>query len=315
MAGARRLLSTIVKDSPPMKIFIPGATGYIGGSVAVRLASEGHQIVGLARTAEKAEALRQLGIEPLIGSLEDPEVIALGARSADAVISVADSDRLDLAEMLVDALTGSGKTLIHTSGASIVVDDAKGSFASDEIFADDTPYVPMDHRLQRIAVDTFVRTAGITKGIRAIVICPTMVYGPGRGIAAESDQLPKLFAQSRAQSAGVHIGEGVNIWSHVHIDDLTGLYSILLEKAPSGSFFFAQSGESSMKEIAVIVSKTLGFDGRIETWPFDKAVGELGPWPRIALATNCRVRAINARALGWSPGAPSLADTLLGAAE
>lgn len=295
-----------------MKIFIPGATGYIGGTVAAHLLAEGHDILGLARTEQKATALRAIGIEPLLGDLEQAEILARGARTTDATISVADSDRLDLATTLVEAMAGSGKTLIHTSGSSIVVDDAKGAFAGTNVYSDDAHYEPMEHRLARIAVDQFVRTAGITRGIRAMVVCPTMVYGPGRGIKADSDQIPKVVAKSRTVGAGVYVGDGLNIWSNVHVDDLASLYSLVLEKAPSGSFLFAENGESDMRGVAAAVSASLGLGGRTRSWPLDKAVAELGLWPQVALATNCRVRAVNARALGWRPNGPSLAQAIGG---
>jgi nucleoside-diphosphate-sugar epimerase len=294
-----------------MQVFIVGATGYIGGTVAQRLLQSGHRVSGLARNQEKAQGLADMGIIPVIGTFDDKDVLARAAAGADATINVGDSDRLDVAETLIGALTGSGKILLHTSGASIVVDDAKGDVAGKAIFKDDAPYTPMDHRLVRIAVDERVRMAGVQDGIRAAVICPTMVYGQGRGLHRESDQIPKITAKSKQRAAGVHIGRGINTWSNVFIDDLADLYLLALEKAPAGAFFFAENGESTMKALAESISRALGFEGRTEAWPLDEAMAELGPWPMVALAPNCRVRAVNARRLlGWRPKGPSLAEFL-----
>lgn len=294
-----------------MKIFITGASGYIGGSLAEYLRDAGHNIVGLVRREDNASALRQRGIAALVGHLADPIIIAQATGSADVVVNTAEADNIDLVMPLVAALAGTGKTLIHTGGSSIVVDDAKGDVAGTQIFTDDSPFSPLDHRLPRVSVDRSVRRAGITEGIRAAVISPTMVYGKGRGLKRDSHQIPTLAAKSLERGAGVFIGRGAPIWSSVYLGDLLALYALAIEKAPSGAFFFAESQESSFSEIATAISHSLGFEGRTESWLLDEAVSELGGVARVALATNCRVRALNARRLlGWRPTGPSLSDAL-----
>lgn len=294
-----------------MKVFITGATGYIGGSVATNLLKAGHEVVGLVRGDEAAAALKQLGIQPLIGVLEDNEVLLRGAKMTDATINAADAGHRGAAEGLIGALAGSGKALIHTSGSSLVVDDAQGNFASEQIFPDDAPYKLMEHRRERYEIDCLVRVAGVTQGLRGVVICPTTVYGQGTGLRPDSDQVPKMTTKAKQRGAGVHIGKGANIWSNVHIEDLASLYALALEKAPSGSFFFAENGENTLKEVAEAISWSLGFKGKTETWDLEEATAELGAWPRIAIATNCRVRSTNARRLlGWDPTGPTLAEAL-----
>ncbi|MFT4439197.1 NAD-dependent epimerase/dehydratase family protein [Caballeronia sp. 15715] len=294
-----------------MKIFITGASGFIGGSVAEHLRDGGHQIVGLVRTSENADSLKRRGIEPLIGGLDDPYVLTQGARMTEGVINAADSDHRGAAEALIAALAGTGKPLIHTSGSSIVVDDAKGEYSSNEIFEDDVPFNVLPHRRGRYEVDCIVRTAGVAQGLRGLVICPTTVYGTGLGIRLDSDQVPKLMAKSRERGAGVYIGKGANIWSNVYVGDLCSLYALALEKGPSGAFFFAENGESTLLGVAETIGTTLGFQGKTEHWDLEAATAELGAWPQIALGTNCRVRSTNAkRLLGWRPNGPSLAQSL-----
>ena len=295
-----------------MKIFVTGASGYIGGSIAEHLRDGGHQVLGLVRSTEKASALRQRGIEPVLGDLTDAAAIAYGVAASDVTINTAEADDIDLVRPLVAALAGTGKGLIHTSGSSIVVDDAKGEVAGTTIFHDDQPYTPMAHRLPRIAVDRMVRCAGVTEGIRTSVICPTLVYGQGRGLKSDSHQIPALVAKSREVGAGVFVGRGKPIWSNVYVGDLVELYALAAEMAPSGAFFFAEAGESSFLRTAEAISIALGFEGRTSSWSLDEASAEIGPVAQVALATNCRVCATNARRLlGWAPSGPSLAEALI----
>ena len=125
-----------------MKVFVTGPGGYIGGSVAARLAEAGHAVRGLVRGPAAAEAVRGFGIEPVLGDLDDGGVLAAEAKRADAVVNAANSDHRGAVEALVEALAGSGKPLLHTSGSSVVGDDARGE-PSDAVFDDDTPFEPI----------------------------------------------------------------------------------------------------------------------------------------------------------------------------
>jgi nucleoside-diphosphate-sugar epimerase len=294
-----------------MKIFLTGASGYIGGSVANKLLQQGHQVYGLVRSPEKAQLVKQLGISPVLGSLDDGDRLEESARSADAVINAASSDHRPAVEALVKALAESGKTLIHTSGSSIVGDDVRGESESPNVYADDDYFVPMPIRQARVAIDQFVRIAGVSRGMRAMVICPTTVYGNGRGLQVDSDQIPKLTKKSKEAGAGLYLGKGANRWSNVYIDDLVDLYVLALEKAPSASFFFAENGEESYQRIAESISRRLGFGGKTESWPPDEAIAEYGDWARFALGSNSRVRAVNARRLlGWTPSGPGILEAI-----
>jgi nucleoside-diphosphate-sugar epimerase len=295
-----------------MKFFITGASGYIGGSVASRLRDAGHEVLGLVRSEEKARLVKERGIEPIVGTLNDASILQGAARQADGVINAASSDHRGAVEALVGALERSGKPLIQTSGSSIVCDDALGESENPSIYDEDTYFEPIPSRQARVAIDRYVREAGVYKGIRAIVICPTMVYGTGHGVHQESDQVPKLTQRSKEREAGLYIGKGINRWSNVYIDDLVDLYILVLEKAPAASFFFAENGELSLKEVAESVSWSLGYGGLTKTWDAEDAIARYGDWARFALASNGRVRAVNARRLGWSPKGPSLRETVEG---
>ena len=291
-----------------MKVFLTGATGYIGGSVAERLIAPGHQVVGLVRSKEKVPLLKDRGIEPVLGTLDDSETLIHAADAADAVIHAASADHAGAVLTLIAALERSGKTLICTTGSGIAADSADGEYATSVAFTEDGYFEPVPFRRPRVAMNRLVRQAAIDKGIRSVVICPSMIYGTGRGLQPDSDQLPKLMAVSKQLGAGVYFGKGLNRYSNVHIDDLVDLYVLALEKAPGGSFFFAENGEASFKEIAELISHVLGFGGKTISLSIDDLVRQYGDAARYGVTSNSLVSAVNARRLGWSPKAPSLAE-------
>jgi nucleoside-diphosphate-sugar epimerase len=295
-----------------MRVFVTGASGYIGGSVAERLRDSGHEVLGLVRSEEKGRLLKERGITPLLGTLDEAAILINGARQADAVLHAANADHSRAVETLVAALERSGKLLIHTSGSSIVADDAFGEYTSPVVFTEDTYFEPVPDRQPRVAINRAVRQAGIDKGIRTVVICPSMIYGAGRGLQPDSDQIPKLTALSQQIGAGVYFGKGLSRYSNVHIDDLVDLYLLAIEKAPAASFFFAENGEASFKEIAESISRTLGFGGRTQSLSVADVIRQYDAAARYGAAANSRVSAVNARRLGWRPWRPSLAEVVEG---
>ncbi len=107
--------------------------------MALTLRSAGHHVLGLVRSAQKADQVRALGIEPVLGALEDGSLLASVARESDAVINAADSDHRAVLESILPALRGSGKPFIQTSGSSIVGDQAWGE-PGDKVYDDETPF-------------------------------------------------------------------------------------------------------------------------------------------------------------------------------
>lgn len=291
-----------------MKVFLTGASGYIGGSVAAALLSAGHDVAGLVRSRQRADQVRALGIEPVLGTLGDSDLLARMAREADAVINTADSDNRDVVEAVMPALMGSGKLFLHTSGSSIVGDLAAGE-PTDKVYEDDTPVRPLPGKAARVAVNESV-LATAKDGVRAVVICPTMIYGQGHGVHRESVQVPWFIQLAKKHGIPRHIGRGENIWSNVHIDDLTDLYLLILDRAPAGAFFYAENGENSMRRICEAISRMLGFGGRTAPMSVDEAAEESSQVAaNYSYGSNSRVRATRARReLGWSPFRPSLLD-------
>jgi nucleoside-diphosphate-sugar epimerase len=287
-----------------MRVLVIGATGYIGGTVAARLIERGHRVSGLARDPGKAERLQRCHIEPVRGTLDDGAVLADAARRADAVVNAASSDHRGAVEACLDALAGSDRPFLHTSGTSIVADDAEGE-PSHAVFDEATPFTPPPLRAARVALDGDIRAAA-GRGVRSIVLCNSLIYGRGLGLHEDSVQVPSLIELARRRGAASHVGRGLNVWSTVHVEDVADLYLLALEKATPGSFYFVESGEAAFCDMASAIGRMLGLGERTEPWPIAEAVAAWGEGKaRYTMASNSRVRAGKARAeLGWRPGRP-----------
>ncbi|HQT12699.1 NAD-dependent epimerase/dehydratase family protein [Reyranella sp.] len=284
-----------------MKIFMTGATGYIGGTIARRLLDDGHEIRGLVRDAEKGRKLAVFGVEPVMGGLDDAAILATEASRADAVVNTANSDHRGAIDAFLEALAGSNKPFLHTSGSSIVADDAHGDVASERIYDEETPFEPVPGKQARVDIDRMIRDAR-SRGVRSIVVCPTMIYGNGLGLARDSAQIPGLVNRAKASGVVRHVGKGLNIWSNVHVEDVADLYRLALAKAPAGAFYFAENGEASYRDICSAIARRLKL-GEPQAWPFEDAARELGEnSAAYTFGSNSRVRARRARSeLGWQP--------------
>jgi len=281
------------------RIFITGATGFIGGSTARRLVAAGADVRGLTRSTDRATTLETIGVQPVVGQLSDATLLAREAGAADAVINAADADDRQAVETLLQALAGTGKALIHTSGSSIVADEAGGE-PGDAVYTD-IPEHPVPGKAARVAIDRRVLAAAAAN-IRTVVVCPTMIYGLGRGPTTQSQQIPALLRHARDSGISHHVGRGLNRWSHVHIDDVAELYLLALQNAAPASFFYAENGEATLLEIARDIARHLDVAGP-ESLSVEAASRVWAPAAvRYGFGSNSRVRADRARQdLGWSP--------------
>jgi nucleoside-diphosphate-sugar epimerase len=295
-----------------MNIFITGAAGYIGGSVAMALLAAGHRVRGLTRSAATAERLARSGVEPVLGSLDDADLLAREARAADAVINAASSDHAGAVRALIVGLESSHKPLLHTSGSSVIGDDARGNRASDSVFDDEGMRLVV-HPIRQPRRDIDLLVLGATaSAIRSAVICPSLIYGVGRGLNPSSVQVPFLVSNAREHGVVQTVGSGANVWSNVHIDDVVALYVLALSRAPAGAFYFAENGEASFGDIAAAVAKRLGL-ARAEALPAELAAARWGESKAyFTLGSNSRVRGRRARReLGWAPRHASVIDWIL----
>lgn len=283
-----------------MRVFVGGASGYIGSAVARSLKKRGHQILGSARSDAAAGKLREAGIEPVKADLSDPASFARAARSADTVIQTASTfdarspeNEPKAAAAILEAIAGTGKTFILTSGAWVY-----GS-SGDTPVTEESPLRPIDIVAWRPAHEQVVLRAA---GTRGIVIRPGWVYGNGGGS-------PGVWVASAKNQRKVTIpGNGKSRWSPVHVDDLGELYALVLEKAPAAAVYNGTSGE-------VITTGDIGraivrrHPAELSFWPIVEARRALGPYAD-GIAIDQIVRSPAAIALGWKPSSISLADDL-----
>jgi nucleoside-diphosphate-sugar epimerase len=208
-----------------------GATGYIGGSVAEKLTAVGHAVTGLIRSEEKIALLNARGIEAVVGTLDDPDILAAAAQAADAVIHAANVDHATSVVTLVTTLERSGKLLIHTSGSSIVTDHADGEYAAQKPLTEDDYFEPVPYRRPRVDMNRYVRQAAIGR-VRSIGYLSGNDLRHRSRPTAQQRPDPEMIALSRQIGVSAYFGEGLNLYSNVHIDDLIDLYLHVLEKRP-----------------------------------------------------------------------------------
>jgi len=290
-----------------MNVFVTGAAGFIGGSIATGLVQAGHKVTGLVRSAEQADEIKALGMHAVIGTLDDSQLLAQQARAADAVINAASSDHRGAVEALLDALRGSTKVFLHTSGSSIV-GDASGGKSSDVIYYEDNLPEPTVDKADRVAIDNLVLAAA-QDGVNSAVVCNTLIYGHSLGVKRDSVQLPRLLKQARKSGVVRHVGSGQNIWSNVHIEDVVALYLLALTRNVPGTFYFVESGEASFIDMTSAMAEALNL-GKPQDWPLQDAEAEWGyEMANYGLGSNSRVRGKHARELlGWVPKRTSVVE-------
>ena len=280
-----------------MVIFLTGATGYIGGAVADALVNAGHSVIGLARSDEAAGRLHLRNIAVHHGDLDSISSLASAASAADAVIHAGTTNNgaidREAVRAMLDAIAGSGKPFVYTSGIW-VVGDTGGRVADETWPARPAALVSWRADVEQLVLDSAARD------VRSIVIRPGVVYGRGGGI-------PAGFVESaRETGAARHVGDGENHWPVVDADDLADLYVRAVEKAPPGTLLIAAERAHRVREIAAAASS----DGRTDAWPLDEARKALGDYAD-ALALDQIMSSERAQMLlGWKPRSAGILEDL-----
>ena len=284
-----------------MRVFMTGATGYIGSVVVEKLLAAGHRPAGLARSDASAQKLAGSGAEAVRGDLRDTASIEAAARAADAVIHLAmefSAETPELDRAAVQAILaglggqgGAGKPFVYTSG--IWVMGNTGDAGVDE----SSPVNPAPLVAWRPGNERLVLEA---RGVRGIVIRPAMVYGRGGGFAAGFQRA------ARAEGVVRHVGDGENRWPFVHVDDLADLYVLALN-ARAGSLYFAAVGASvTVKDVA----RAAAHGAPVVAVPLEEARRTMGPMAD-AVTLDQVIRSQKAqRELGWKPAGRAVLEEL-----
>jgi len=286
-----------------MRIFVTGGSGYIGRAVVAELVRRGHHVAALARTDAAAATVRGLGAEAVHGSLDSLDVIELAAREHDATVYVAapvPPDGVAREAKVLDVLlrvAPNDHVIVYTSGAWVYGD------RGDAVVDEDAPLKPIEIVAWRPAHEERVLAAR-ERGIRAVVIRPTVVYGDGGGIVG------RLVASANPGPIKV-VGSGNNRWSTVRVDALAELYAAAIEQpAASGVYNAINGAPVPYVEIARAASRAAGGNAAIEHLTFENARAAMGPYAE-ALAMDLQVTSDKARReLGWNPHRPTVLEEL-----
>jgi nucleoside-diphosphate-sugar epimerase len=287
-----------------MRVFVTGATGFVGSAVVEDLLKHGHTVVGLSRSEENAAKLKAAGAEALPGDLTDLESLKKGAAESDGVIHcgfIHDFQRFaevcaidaEAIKTMGDALAGADKPLIVSSGVAII---SPGKLATEDMQAPMLPNFPR--------VSEKVAFEQMTKGVRAMAVrLPPTTHGEG-----DHGFMTILINTARAKGQAAYLGEGSNVWPATHRTDAAMVYRLALEKGEAGVSYHAIAEQGvPFKEIEGIIGRKLGLPVVSKTE--EEAAEYFGWFGHFATLDAPASGAWTQEKLGWKPtGVGLLAD-------
>lgn len=289
-----------------MRVFVTGASGFVGSAVTDELLKAGHQVLGLVRSDKAAEELLSKGAEPHRGDLDNIESITSGAAVCDATIHTAfnhdfsrykescENDRR-IIHALGATLSGTGKPLVITSGIGLLK-------SNEPVTEDDV--VPAGGIIPRGASEEAAIAVAAQGALAYIVRLPPTVHGEG-----DHGFIPMLINMARQKGTAAFPGNGTNQWPAVHRLDAAVLYRLIIEKKPSQKVFHAVAEKGiPFKTIATAIGKGL----HVETLPkYDDEIQQYFEWFTHFALMDCAASARKTiEATGWSPVHATLEDDL-----
>jgi nucleoside-diphosphate-sugar epimerase len=284
-----------------MRIFVTGATGYIGSAIVSELIDAGHHVVGLARSDTAAAALAAAGAEAHRGALDDPGSLRDGAAAADGVIHAAfqnvgpDTDfaaacRLELraVETIGEALAGSDRPFVVTSGTGLLT---PGRLATEDAAPD-----PASPAALRAPTEEAVLSLA-ARGVRASVVrlAPSV-----HSDADKRGFVPSLIGIARATGVSAHVSDGANRWAAVHRLDAAHLFRLALEAAPAGARLHAVGDEGvPFRDIAGVIGRHLNLP--VAGVAAADAASHFGWLAPFASLDNPASSTLTQKQLGWQP--------------
>ena len=282
-----------------MRIFVTGATGFIGSAIVQELIDAGYEVLGLARSNNSAEFLSRTGAKVHRGSLEDLDSLRGGAAISDGVIHTAfihnfndygpsvEADRRAI-EALGAALEGSNRPLIVTSGLAL---RAPGRIATEE----DAPSPDFPRRSEQTAMGF------VSRGVRASVVrLPFSVHGDG-----DHGFVPRLIQVARDKGISAYIADGLNRWPAVHRLDAAHLFRLALEGAPASARLNAIGDDGvPFRDIAEVIGRHLNVP--VTAMPPEEAGGHFGVFAGFASLDAPATSALTQQRFGWHPVQPGL---------
>ena len=285
-----------------MRVFVTGATGFIGSAIVPELIKNGHQVIGLIRSDAGAQSLAAAGAEPHRGNLEDLDSLRSGASKSDGVIHCAfDHDFRNFVancekdgraiEALGSALAGSGRPLVITSGTGMG-SPGRGQIATEDVF-------DANHPIPRKASE-LAGASALAAGVNVIVVRLPQVHD-----TVKQGLITPAIGVAREKGISAYVGDGSNRWPAAHVLDVARLYRLALEKRQAGARYHAVAEEGiPVRDIAEVIGR--GLKVPVVAISPEQASAHFG-WLAPFAGLDLRASSAQTQAkLGWRPTGPGL---------
>ena len=290
-----------------MRVFVTGATGFIGSAIVQELIHSGHRVLGLTRSDAGTRSLIALGAEVHRGDLQDLDSLRSGAANSDAVIHTAfnhdfskyvencEVDRQAI-EALGDPLAGSARLLIVTSGTALA-NSAPGSLATEHDLPSSSKVVP------RAATEEAAASVA-ARGVRAAIVRLPQVHD-----TVKQGLITYAIQVAREKGVSAYVGDGLNRWPAAHLLDTARLYRLAIEKADAGDKFHAVAEEGvPVRDIAETIAR--GLEVPVVALAPDESSKHFG-WLAAFIGLDVPASSVHTRKkLGWNPAGPGLISDL-----